>query len=176
MVKATDGTVRLIWEGVVESDRMCRYYGYLAVRLNRLGSLLLFAAVAASSSAVLSHLSHCPEWLAVAASTAAASAGVCLAIQKYPEKVARSAGIRRALSRQSLKWQHLWADVCDRDNAELKAAWRDLTRRQAAVVEHVPLELPLSQSLARRSRRAAGARPTATGQGGTRSLRFRYTV
>ncbi len=155
MVKATDDTVRLIWEVVVESDRTCRYYGYLAVRLNRLGNLLLFAAVAASSNAVLSLLSNCPEWLTVAAGTAAASAGVCFAIQNYPEKAARIDGIRRALSRQSLKWQHLWADVHDSDNAELKAAWRDLTRRQAAVVEHVPLELPLSQSLARLSRREA---------------------
>ena len=33
----TDETVRLIWEGVIGADRMCRYYGYLTVRLIRRG-------------------------------------------------------------------------------------------------------------------------------------------
>ena len=155
VMKATDDTVRLIWEEVLESDRMCRYYGYLAVRMSLVSNALLVGVVAGSSGAAFSVLSQWPEWITLTANSAAALAGIWLAIQRYPEKAAQSANIRRDIGRLCLAWQDLWADVYDRDNTELKAAWRDLTRRQAVVVERAPSQLPLSQTLARRSRREA---------------------
>ena len=39
-VDTTDDIVGLIWEELVETDRMCRYYAYLAERLDRQGALL----------------------------------------------------------------------------------------------------------------------------------------
>lgn len=48
-MKASDETVRQVWEDLVETDRMARYYGYLAQRLDRLGDLLQIGSVGAAS-------------------------------------------------------------------------------------------------------------------------------
>ena len=154
-MKASDETAQLIWEGLLDTDGMRRYYGYLAGRLERLGDLLQIGAVGFASGAFLALLSHFPEWVPSAATAVSALAGALLAFRKYPAKAARSAEIYRELGRQMVEWERLWAGVYDRDDAELAATWHELVTRQAAIVERAPLEVPLSRSLARRSEREA---------------------
>ena len=155
VTKASDNTAQLIWEGLLDSDRMCRYYGYLAGRLERLADLLQIGAVGLASGAFLALLSHFPEWVPSAAAAFSAMVGALLALKKYPAKAARCAEIYRELGRQMPEWERLWAGVNDRDEAELAAACHELATRQAAIVERAPLEVPLSRSLARRSEREA---------------------
>lgn len=154
-MQPTDDTVRLIWEEVVDSDRMCRYYGYLSQRLSRVSQLLAIGTVGAASGSVLTLLSQFPEWVPAAAAAAAALASLALVIGRYQDKAARSADIRRKLGEVGTEWKELWSDVYARDDAELRAQWRALVRRQAAIIERAPFELPLSKSLARRSEREA---------------------
>ncbi len=135
---------------------MCRYYGYLAHHLDRLGTTLQIFAVAAASGAFLSLLSEWDvEWLPSLATAAAAAIGALLAIKKYPEKAARSAELRRQLALQLREWEGLWSNVYEKDDEELANAWRDLTRRQEEIVKRAPFELPLAKCLARRSEREA---------------------
>ena len=152
-MKASDETAQLIWEGLLDTDGMCRYYGYLAGRLERIGSLLQIGAVGFASGAFLTLLSHFPEWVPSAATAVAAIAGALVAFRRYPEKAARSAEIYRELGREMVEWERLWAGVYAREDAELLAAWEDLVKRQTAIVERAPFEIPLSRSLARRSER-----------------------
>ena len=150
-MKASDKTVQLIWEGLLDTDGMCRYYGYLAVRLERLSSLLQICAIGFGSGAFLTLMSHFPAWVPAAAIALSTIAGIILALQKYLEKAGRCAEIYRNLARQMHEWERLWADVDSRDDADLRAAWDDLSTRQAAIVERAPFEVPLSKSLAGRS-------------------------
>ena len=60
-MQATDEPVELIRQELVETDRMCRYYGYLAQRLVRLGELLQFGLVAAPLAAIAALLSAPPH-------------------------------------------------------------------------------------------------------------------
>ena len=154
-MQPTDDTVRLIWEEVIDADRMCRYYGYLATRLKRLGDLLAIGTVGFSTGAVLTLLTHLPEWATAAAAATAAVANLVLLVGRFQEKAARSADIRRRLGEVGADWGALWSDVYARDDAALRAEWRTLIRRQAAIIERAPVELPLSKSLARRSEREA---------------------
>lgn len=154
-MQPTDDTVRLIWEEVVDSDRMCRYYGCLSQRLSRVSQLLAIGTVGAASGSVPTLLSQFPEWVPAAAPAAAALASLALVIGRYQDKAARSADIRRKLGEVGTDWEELGADVYARDDAELRAQWRALVRRQAAIIERAPFELPLSKSLARRSEREA---------------------
>ena len=48
MIEPTDETRRLVWDELVDSDRMCRYYGYLTLRFRKLDQLLQFVAVFAA--------------------------------------------------------------------------------------------------------------------------------
>ncbi len=154
-MQPTDDTVRMIWEEVVDSDRMCRYYGYLAQRLSRVSQVLAIGTVGATSGTVLALLSRFPEWVPAVAAAAAAVASLTLVIGRYQDKAASSADIRRKLGEIGTDWKALWSDVYSRDDAELRAQWRSLVRRQAAIIERAPSELPLSKSLARRSQREA---------------------
>ena len=151
----TDETVRLIWEGVIDADRMCRYYGYLTVRLSRLGELLAIGTVSFSLGAVLTVLNRLPDWVSLVAIAAAAIAGVVTAVGRYPQKAAHSGEVYRALGPLATEWAELWSNIYDRDDGDLRSAWSDLSRRQRAIVERVPLELPLWERLALRSEREA---------------------
>ncbi len=155
MMPPTDDTVRLIWDEVVDSDRMCRYYGYLSHRLNRVSEVLAVGTAGAASGSVLTLLSRFPDWVPAAAAAAAALASLILVIGRYQDKAARCADIRRKLGEVGVDWEDLWADVYSRDDAELREQWRALVRRQTIIVERAPFELPLSKSLARRSEREA---------------------
>ena len=154
-MQPTDETVRLIWEGVIGADRMCRYYGYLTDRLSRLGKLLTIGTVSFSLGAVLTVVNRLPEWVSLVAIAVAAVAGVVMAVRRYPEQAARSGEVWRALGPLATEWEELWSGVYEKDDAELRSEWGQLSRRQRAVLERVPGELPVWDSLARRSEREA---------------------
>ena len=154
-MQATDETVRLIWEELVDSDRMCRYYGYLSHRLNRLSELLAIGTIGAASGAFFALLYRFPDWVPSTAAAAAAIASLVLVVGRYQDKAARSADLGRQLARVAIEWQKLWSGVYQREDAELLAAWEALVRRQATILERAPVEVPLSRSLARRSEREA---------------------
>ena len=152
-MQPTDDTVRMIWEGVLGADRMCRYYGYLAARLSRLGDLLTIGTVSFSAGAVLTVLKQLPEWVSLTAIAAAAVAGAVMAVGRYPQRAARSGEVYRALGPLATEWEELWASVHERDDAELRMACSQLSRKQRAVLDRVPGELPVLKGLALRSER-----------------------
>lgn len=154
-MKATDETVKLVWEEMVETDRMCRYYGYLTERLNRLGELLAIGTVSFSLGAVLTALQKFPEWVSLVALAAAAVASVVMIVGRHQKKASRSAEIYRLLGQMQLEWQHLWTGIWTKDDGELRVAWKALSERQNSIIERAPDELPLFRSLARRSQREA---------------------
>ncbi len=151
----TDDTVRLIWEGTIGADRMCRYYGYLSTRLTRLGEMVAIGTVSFSGGAVLAVLNHLPGWISLVALAVGAVAGVAMVVGRFQEKAARSADLYRQISRLSRDWRDLWAGVYERDEAELREAWRRLSQRQEAILERAPAEVPLWAGLALRSQREA---------------------
>lgn len=154
-VPPKDETVRLIWEGVIGVDRICRYYGYLAQRLGRPGDLLAVGTVGCSAWTVMAVSNRLPEWMALLAPAAATIAGIALVVGRYQNKGARSVDLYCQLERLSIEWECLWNGVWDGDDADLREEWERLSGRQAAILERAPVELPLSKSLALRSEREA---------------------
>ena len=155
VMQPTDETVRLIWEGAIDADRMCRYYGYLSGRLTRLGEMVAIGTVGFSGGAVLAVLNHLPDWMSVVAVAVASVAGVALIIGRFQEKAARSVDLYRQIARLSTDWEELWSSVYERDEQELREAWRRLSRQQEAILERAPAEVPLWEGLALRCQREA---------------------
>lgn len=152
----TDDTVRLVWDGMVEADRMCRYYGYLAHRLKRLGELLRVTAIVLVALALSSSIFYrLPGWVAFSAANLAALSFALSTIRGYSAKAERSVEIFRQLHHAQSDWVLLWNNVWSKDDSELLPAWKKLSEHQGAIVERAPVELPLSRSLARRSEREA---------------------
>ncbi len=154
-ILATDESVRHVWAGVLGSDRMCRYYGYLAHRMKRIGDLLAIGTISGSAGAVVAVLSHLPEWTSLLAMAIVGVASIAQLVGRYHEKAARSADVYRQMEGFSIEWEDLWNGVYEREDEALREDWRRLSERQAAVLERVPVELPLAEGLARRSEREA---------------------
>ena len=127
VMQPTDETVRLIWEGMIDADRLSRYYGYLAHRLKRLSELLSIGIIGFSLATVFSIWSPLPEWLPLVTIGIAASASILTAVMRYQEKAAYSLDLYRQIERLSTDWLELWADVYKRKDAKLRDAWRNLS-------------------------------------------------
>ena len=154
MIEPSDETRRLVWDELVDSDRMCRYYGCLTLRFRKLDQLLQFIAVFAAFSA-LSGVVLRLQWMSLACLAVAASAVAISTIRNYSEKALRSNEIFRQLGRLNVEWELLWNNVRTKDDDTIQASWKKLSERQFAVVERVPFDLPLSPSLARKSQNEA---------------------
>ena len=154
MPQPSDETIRLVWEGAVDADRLCRYYGYLAGRLKLLGDAAQIAA-AGFSLVALAALAALPDRVALAALALSLAAAACGPVGRFHQKASLSGDLYGRLARISLEWQDLWAGAFERDGAELRGAWRDLSQRSLAIVERAPLDLPLWEDLAERSQREA---------------------
>lgn len=155
MTQPADETVRLICKGVIDAERLSRYYGYLAHRLRRLSELLSITIVIASMAGVFTIMSPLPRWVPLLMLGIAAASSMVKAVEMYEEKAAYSGELYRQMGRLSIDWQHLWVDVDQRDEKELREAWRNLSRRQRTTLLLAPGELPLSNKLMLRSRREA---------------------
>ncbi len=154
-MKATDETVRLVWEEMVEADRMGRYYGSLAQRLKRLDQLLLYGSVAGALIALTAVVLRLPMWVALTPLICAVGAFALSTFRNYCEKADRSAEIFQRLGSIQQEWELLFNNIWEKDDGDLRSAWKKLSERQLAIVERAPFELPLSGSLARRSQREA---------------------
>lgn len=154
-MKATDETVRLVWEEMVEADRMGRYYGSLAQRLKRLDHLMFYGSVTGALIALMAVVLRLEMWVALTPLNCAALAFALQTFRDYREKADRSAEIFHKLGAIQQEWELLFNNVWEKDDTELLSAWKKLSQQQLAIVERAPFELPLSPSLARRSQREA---------------------
>ncbi|MDE0166386.1 MAG: hypothetical protein OXL36_14935 [Bryobacterales bacterium] len=154
MIEPTDETRRLVWDELVDSDRMCRYYGYLTHRLRNLEQLLQFVAVFAAFAGLAGVLLQLP-WITLPSLAVAASAGAISTLRNYSDKALQSNEIFRELGRLAIEWELLWNNLSAKDDDTVLASWKKLSERQFALVERVPFDLPLSPSLARKSQQEA---------------------
>lgn len=151
----TDDTVRLIWNELVESDRMCRYYGYLAHRLKKLDELLRLTTVIAALTGCVAMIADLPIWVAFTALAFAVLSFVLSTARDYSAQALQSTEIFQQLGKIQLEWELLWNNIRTKDDDALLSSWMKLRKRQHAVVERVPGELPLSASLSRKAQSEA---------------------
>ena len=157
MIEPSDETRRLVWDELVDSDRMCRYYGYLAHRLKWLNDLLRVSSIMLGVITITAFLCRLPGWIAFSAANLAALSFALSTIRGYSAKALRSNEIFRQLGRLNVEWELLWNNVSTKDDDTVLESWKKLSERQFAVVERAPFDLPLSPSLARKSQQEAYA-------------------
>ena len=102
MIEPSDEIRRLVWDELVDSDRMCRYYGYMTLRFRKLDQLLQFVAVFAAFSSFSGAFLHL-QWIALPCLIVAASAFAIATIRNYSEKALRSNEIFRQLGRLNVE-------------------------------------------------------------------------
>lgn len=158
MKQASERTVELVWNDLVGTDRVHRYYGYLTQRLEKTTAWLMVIASFCSGGAFFAFLSGLKDpWDNAVAVLTLVTAGlnVWLATKNYSKMVSQSADMHRQLSRLLSEWEELWADVYSLDDTTIRQRWRELERRTSAVTEQAASQVPLVESLARKSQQEA---------------------
>lgn len=165
METMTQETTRLVWEGMLEADRLSRYYGYLAEKLETREQHLAIVATVLSSTAFVSlwtdlgawnALSSLPPWVvAVVVSlpkllTLAASIVTALLISgRNSRRALKSSTIRRRFSDLLMEWEIVWAHVQNNSKTEQysRKRWEELTAKANDITDGADVELPLDVKL-----------------------------
>ena len=128
-----------VWEGMVEADRLHRYYGRLAGKLARKDQWMTVAAcLLAVLTAILANSGH--GWTLFAAVATAVAAALPL-IYRLGDRITEAAYCGRRLSDLSVRWRELWNQVDSMPEEEVSARWRDLAdavNEVTALKERVP--------------------------------------
>lgn len=146
-----DNLRSLVWEALLNSDSMCRYYGYLASRLERRERQLsvLVAVLASGTLAVLLYrlrLPFLPEILALLTTVFS----VYFTVQKHSKGAMLSASIRTKLARIQTEYELLWDQFDGLEVSEISERWRHLQDREADIVEIASVEFVPDMKLAER--------------------------
>jgi len=128
-----------VWEGMVETDRLHRYYGRLAGKLARKDRWMTVAAlVLAILTAILANSGH--GWTFIVALATAVAASLPL-IYRLGDRITEAAYCGRQLSDLSVRWRELWNHVDSLPKDVVAAQWRELAaavNEVTALKERVP--------------------------------------
>ena len=129
---ASDHNVRQVWLGLLDAERMVRYYQALAVRMQRWHTALTAFVAFGSTGAVGSLIVGVPELVAGALAAAVAAAGVWTFYYGHALKAAMLAVTAESCAKLTLRWRDLWARLEGLDEAE---AWQEVQRLRGEELE-----------------------------------------
>ena len=126
---ASDQTRNDVWQELLDSDRLVRYYEALADHYQRkhLFTLLLLGVGAASAFAAF--LDLFPGVVQLVASVLIGIVAVWMFIADYAKKAAIAHDIGFQCRRLDVQWRDLWADVERIDEAEARQRLGDLSNQ-----------------------------------------------
>ena len=126
---ASDQTRNDVWQELLDSDRLVRYYEALADHYQRkhLFTLLLLGVGAASS--FVAFLDLFPGVVQLVASVLIGIVAVWMFIADYAKKAAIAHDIGFQCRRLDVQWRDLWADVERIDEAEARQRLIDLSNQ-----------------------------------------------
>lgn len=142
-----------IWDGMVETDRMARYYGYLAGKLARREK---WASVATTTFGVISAYSIANSssgsgwmWSATIFATLTVAASVVPLVFRYGGIIASAAHCQSRLDLLSQRWNTLWLSRDFVDTEEALRQWQEITKEQTEITSFqsaTPIDRKLSEA------------------------------
>ena len=118
-----------VWNGLVNAERLSRYYGRLAARLERRQFIFTVSIVTCSTLAAATLLTQLPSLVQAVLSLVVAAAVIWSSYSGYSKKAAISSGIRAQCEDIAVSWKELWSDVSSMDQEDILRRAADLERR-----------------------------------------------
>ena len=158
MARYRQETVNLVWDGLLEADRLHRYYGYLTERLEKitLASIILATAFSSGAAVLWIHSTQPSDsvWLPILIGLSACL-NLILFVFNQSKSASRSVTIHSRLATMLTEWEDLWADAYTADDDEVRSRWYDLQQRMSLITEGSPSQLPPFADLVERSTKEA---------------------
>ena len=147
---ANEHNISQIWLGLLDAERLSRYYQAMAARLQRWHMALTAFVALGSTGAVSSLLLGAPDWVAEVLAGAVAAVAIWTSYYGHASKAALMESARDSCADLALSWRDLWARLEGLDDED---AWREvqgLQRREEAATARVPAHLTARHRLNRR--------------------------
>lgn len=144
---ASEHHISQVWHGLLDAERLLRYYQAMAARLQRWHMGLTAFVALGSTGAVGSLLLGAPDWVAELLAGSVAVAAVWTSYYGHASKAALMEGAAGSCSDLALSWRDLWARL---DGLEEEDAWREiqgLKRREESATARVPAHLVADKQL-----------------------------
>lgn len=129
------------WLGLLDAERMSRYYRTMAARLQHWHMGLTAFVALGATGAVGSLLVGAPDWVAELLAVAVAGAAVWNYTYGHASKAAMMETAGNSCADLALRWRHLWARLEALDDDEARREIEGLQRREQEATKHLPAHL-----------------------------------
>ena len=130
---------RQVWIGLLDAERLSRYYGRLAVRLQRWHFGLTVFIALCSTGAAATLIASLPGLIPTLLSLTVAAAAIWSSYANYSKKAAVASVIRSQCDDLIIDWKHLWSNLnADRQDIpqQVDALQRKLNEITKPALEH----------------------------------------
>lgn len=122
---ASEHHISQVWHGLLDAERLSRYYLAMAARQQRWHMGLTAFVVFGSTGAVGSLLLGAPDWVAAAFAVSVTAAAVFTYFYGHASNAALMVAAAHSCSDLVLSWRDLWARL---DGLEEDDAWQEIQR------------------------------------------------
>ena len=136
-----------VWLSLLDTDREHLYFVSIAARMRKLSNLTNVFIAFGASGAVVTTVGGLPPVVAICLNLLVALAAIWSRVFGHAEKAATAAGVAKECSALAREWRRLWAEISRMDGDEVLKRCEDLERRATDIVDVVPREIPLDDSL-----------------------------
>ena len=127
--------VQQVWLGLLDAERLSRYYGRLALRFQRWNLFLTLVILLCSTGAAATLITELPTWVQAVLSLVVAAVAIWSYLLGYSKKAAVASVIRSQCSHLASDWRGLWADLnTDRQDIPVRIAY--LQRKLNEITDH----------------------------------------
>ena len=138
---ASEHSISQVWFGLLDAERLSRYYRVVATRLQRWHMALTALVALGSTGAVGSLLLGAPLGVAEALAAVVAAAAVWTAYYGHASKAALTEAAGMNCADLALCWRDLWARLDGLDEVAVRHEIESLKRREQAATARVPAHL-----------------------------------
>ena len=138
---ASEHDINQAWLGLLDAERMSRYYRKMAAGLQRWHMRLTAFVAFGATGTVGSLLVDAPDWVAELLAVTVAGAAVWNYTYGHASKVAIMEAAGNSCADLALCWRNLWARLDSLDGEEVRREIEDLQRREHAATKNVPAHL-----------------------------------
>lgn len=162
MSSVSEAHIRQAWLGLLDSERLTRYYSYLAARFQQRHRWITLGVTAGSVATAI--LSWAPSNVASTifdsksvsvsdaglVSIAVAGAAIWLLLADYSRRSLHASTLESDCNEVVLQWKMLWSEMANLDDQLAAKRIRDLELSGSRVTKHVSSRLPLLSRLNKR--------------------------
>ena len=135
------------WLGLLDAERLSRYYGAKAARLQRWHFGLTAVVAIGSTSAVGALLLGTPDWIPEVLAATVAAAAIWTSYYGHASKAAMAEATRDGCADLALSWRDLWTRISDLDDDDAAQEIAALRRREEMATARIPAHLAADQRL-----------------------------